>query len=229
VTRGRQYLGPAGKLASPDKTVSTAELIVAFMASKLDKSEISAPLVYNENRLELTRADSTHDGYLTATDWNKFNSKQDTTSLLGLSLPPIEEGQDNQTIVKSGLRWIWANSNALNYTPVDKAGDKMLGDLEVQGLKVNENLRRRVDVFGSDVTLDGTMDIVLMNSSAAAVITLPAAANFAGYSFSIKNIGSANVSIVPSNLDLIEGVSSWILGTMNHITVTPYQNSWYIL
>jgi hypothetical protein len=79
---------------------------------------VSAPLQFAGNNLSIPKADTATDGYLSSTDWNKFNLKVDNTSVLPLtevtvngidrleleatSGPVIIDSASNMTITSQG-------------------------------------------------------------------------------------------------------------------------------
>lgn len=94
--------------------------------------------------LSITKADAVTDGYLSSTDWSTFNSKVSTSLSINTTAPLTGGGNlaSDRTLsipkatttidgYLSAEDWTTFNTkqNALGFTPVNKAGDTLTGDI----------------------------------------------------------------------------------------------------
>lgn len=83
--------------------------------------------------------------------------------------------------------------------------------------------------YTASQTLDGDNSLVLVNTSGHVTITLPAASTtHAGYT--IKNIGTGQVSIDPNGSDTIDGETGLELYTQyEYVTIVSDGTEWFII
>jgi hypothetical protein len=77
------------------------------------------------------------------------------------------------------------------------------------------------------MTLTTATRTLLVNSSSPCTINLPA--NATNTTFTIKNIGTATVTVMPNGTDKVETLASLTLLTMNSADLVYYLQNWYLV
>lgn len=164
--------------------------------------------------LGIAQASASGNGYLSGTDWNTFNNKVATTITISTSSPLTGGGDlsSNRTIsipqatasvngYLSSTDWTTFNNKqaALGFTPVNKAGDTLTGNLFALNLsgtnsgdETTATIKTKLGAATS--TLDGYLlasDWVIFNAKQNAIGYTPA--NRAGDAFT-GNITATNLS-----------------------------------
>lgn len=97
------------------------------------------------------------------------------------------------------------------------------------------SLKVAVTTVATNTTLDGSNDVVLANTTAAAItITLPSAVNYKGILYTIKRItaGSYAATLVPATDtdETIDGATSYALSAQyKFVSVTSDGANWFIV
>lgn len=97
-------------------------------------------------------------------------------------------------------------------------------------LHVQGSFATAITTTATNLTLDDSHQVVLVSSSLNRTITLPSAIGIAGRKYSIKKIGSGNVTISPQAGQFIEGAGSFIVfGSNAFITIVSDGSDWWVL
>ena len=145
--------------------------------------------------LAMAAASSTVDGYLTSTDWNTFNNKQPA----GTYVTSISVASAN------GL----AGTSSGGATPELTLSTSITGILKGNGTAISAATAGTDYLVPSapvtktaDFTVAATEQWIINNKTSACIVTLPAAASFAGRSLTFQNyqafaLSSAASDVVP--------------------------------
>ena len=99
-------------------------------------------------------------------------------------------------------------------------------------LHVEGSFATKVTTTSSDLTLNDTHQVVLVNSPDSKLITLPTAVGIAGRKYTIKKIGVGNVNITTTGLQIIEGAGSYIIfgeSSKGFLTLVSDGSNWWIV
>ena len=147
----------------------------------------------------------------TYASWLKAPLAADLSADVDFVLPASEgtNGQLLQTDGSGNTSWVTAGGASRPAVTLDNSGTN--STISISSSSVLE------DIYLVD------------NGSAAVTITLPTAANNAGYKVQIKRLGSANVT-VSAGTATIDGVSSQVLSVQySSFTLTTDGTNWYII
>lgn len=79
------------------------------------------------------------------------------------------------------------------------------------------------------LTLSTALRWYICNGNTLMTINLPTAAGFDGYTVNLKNIGTANVSIVPNGAQTIDGATSLTVPVLSSVNLIAYNSAWYVV
>ena len=110
-------------------------------------------------------------------------------------------------------------------SPTTNALYNISGVLGFNGGIVGSN--RPVSYSTGTTSVTAASLIYLINSSSPCAANMPAGVS--GTVFTIRNVGTANVTVTPNGADTIETLSSFLLYPTNAIDLVYYSGNWYIL
>lgn len=97
-------------------------------------------------------------------------------------------------------------------------------------LLVEGSFATAITTTSSDLTLDETHQVVLVSGSMNRTITLPSAIGIAGRKYTIKKIGTGDVTLSPQAGQNIDSAGSFIIfGTNSFLTIVSDGNHWWVV
>jgi hypothetical protein len=116
-----------------------------------------------------------------------------------------------------------------NEDVVAKSGDTMEGPLEVPALFENGPVRKKISVFSSDVTLDPTSNVILLQGPNPIQVFLPPAASVLGNTIYMKTVDGCVATVIPASGEAIDFLPEpFALLASNHIILIASAFGWLI-
>jgi len=183
----------------------------------------------------------------TSTGWRLINQATSTSPTSVERYSDIKIATENQTIFVSGYSFLGAvvdvfyNGSKLagnEYTVTDNttitlASPAAVDDvIEILVLKSAISTGApTVNTITTNYTATILDSIILANTTTSDLaVTLPTAASGNQKGYTIKNIGSKSLYILPSSGQTIDGQTSWVISSSySSLTIIPQNNNWYII
>jgi len=116
-----------------------------------------------------------------------------------------------------------------NEDVVAKSGDTMDGPLEVPALFENGPVKKKIDVFSSDVTLDPSSNVILLLGPHPIQVFLPPAASVMGNTIYMKTVSGCIATIIAASGEAIDfQPEPFALLASNHIILIASAFGWLI-
>ena len=97
-------------------------------------------------------------------------------------------------------------------------------------LLVEGSFATAITTTASDLTLDETHQVVLVSSSTNRTITLPSATGTKGRKYTIKKIGTGDITVIPQSGQNIDNAGSFIIfGINSFLTIVSDGNNWWVV
>lgn len=98
-------------------------------------------------------------------------------------------------------------------------------------LHVEGSFAAAITTTTTDLTLDDTHQVVIVNSPESRIITLPSAIGIAGRKYTIKKIGDGDVNLSPQSGQTIDKSNGLylIFGANSFLTIVSDGSNWWIV
>jgi len=140
---------------------------------------------------------------------NGLNAWKPTTVIIN---ELFDQDKDTKVEVEAtpdedNIRFSTANTEHMRITSTGNVGIKT--SAPISNFEINGSMGHKVTHTAVNLTLNNTHNVVLAsNSSGTVVINLPTVSSCQGRIYTIKRIGSGNVTVNPNGSETIDGVSA---------------------